>query len=48
VLVVLNFAPFERPLPAGADGARLLLSTHGPGRSGDLAGDEARVVALGS
>jgi alpha-glucosidase len=47
VLVALNFAPFPRPLPAEAEGARSLLSTHAEPRAGELAGDEARVLALG-
>jgi alpha-glucosidase len=46
VLVTLNFAPFPRPLPAEAEGARVLLSTAAAPRDGDLAGDEARVLAL--
>jgi hypothetical protein len=48
VLVVCNFAPFGRPLPAQAAGARVLLSTHAEPDPGALAGDEARVLALAS
>jgi alpha-glucosidase len=47
VLVALNFAPFPRLLPAEAEGARVLLSTHAEPRAGELAGDEARMLALG-
>jgi alpha-glucosidase len=49
VLVALNFAPFPRPLPAEAEaeGARVLLSTAAESHAGELAGDEARVFALG-
>jgi alpha-glucosidase len=46
VLVALNFAPFPRPLPAEADGARLLLSTGAGPPDGELAGDEACVFEL--
>jgi alpha-glucosidase len=47
VLVALNFAPFPRLLPAEAEGARVLFSTHAEPRAGELAGDEARMLALG-
>ncbi|HWF36747.1 MAG TPA: alpha-amylase family glycosyl hydrolase [Solirubrobacteraceae bacterium] len=46
VLVALNFAPFPRPLPAEAEGARGLLSTEAEPRAGELAGDEARILEL--
>jgi alpha-glucosidase len=46
LFVALNFAPFPRPLPAEADGARLLLSTEPEPHDGELAGDEARVLEL--
>jgi alpha-glucosidase len=46
VLVALNFAPFPRPLPAEAEGARVLLSTHTEPPTGELADDEARIFAL--
>jgi alpha-glucosidase len=46
VLIALNFAPFPRPLPDEADGARVLLSTVGEPPAGELAGDEARILAL--
>jgi alpha-glucosidase len=48
VLIALNFAPFPRSLPAEAEGARLLLSTRAEPAAGELAGDEARILALGS
>jgi alpha-glucosidase len=47
VLVALNFAPFARPIPADAAGARVLLSTATEAHAGELRGDEARVFALG-
>jgi alpha-glucosidase len=43
VLVAINFAPFPRALPATG---RLLLSTHADPPADELAGDEARVVAM--
>ena len=46
-LVALNFAPFERPLPAAARGGRILLSTHASAGGDTLAGDEGRIVELG-
>jgi alpha-glucosidase len=47
VLIALNFAPFPRPLPDEAEGARIMLSTHAEPRAGELAGDEARTLAIG-
>jgi alpha-glucosidase len=47
VLCALNFAPFPRPLPPEAEGAGVLLSTHAERPDGELAGDEARLLALG-
>jgi alpha-glucosidase len=46
VLVAVNFAPFPRPLPAEAEGARVLLSTAAEPHAGGLGGDEARILAL--
>ncbi|HEY0343688.1 MAG TPA: DUF3459 domain-containing protein, partial [Solirubrobacteraceae bacterium] len=46
LLVALNFAPFPRPLPAEAEGARVLLSTHAQPPAGELAADEARVLEI--
>jgi alpha-glucosidase len=46
VLVALNFAPFPRPLPHEADGARVLLSTAAEPPTSELAGDEARLLAI--
>jgi alpha-glucosidase len=47
VLIALNFAPFPRPLPAEAQGGTILLSTHAEPSAGELAGDEARALAIG-
>jgi alpha-glucosidase len=46
ILVALNFAPFPRPMPHEADGARVLLSTTAEPPAGGLGGDEARILAL--
>jgi alpha-glucosidase len=46
VLVALNFAPFPRPLPDEAEGARVLLSTVSEPSAGELGGDDARILAL--
>ncbi len=48
IAVVLNFAPFPRPVPEEAAGGRLLLSTDGSvPEGGELAPEEGRVVAIG-
>ncbi len=46
LLVVCNFAPFPRPLPPEAAGARLVLSTHASPEPAALAGDEARIYEI--
>ncbi|HWE11302.1 MAG TPA: alpha-amylase family glycosyl hydrolase [Solirubrobacteraceae bacterium] len=47
LLMALNFAPFPRPLPPEARGGRILLSTHAEPHASELAGDEARILAIG-
>ena len=46
VIIVLNFAPFPRALPAEAETGRVLLSTHAGPHAGTLAGDEACIFEL--
>jgi hypothetical protein len=47
ILIALNFAPFPRPLPPEAQGARILLSTHTEPSAAELAGDEGRTLLIG-
>ena len=46
LLVVLNFAPFPRPLPAEAAGGRPLLSTQSAPDAAELRPDEGRVIEI--
>ena len=46
LLVVLNFAPFPRPLPAEAAGGRPLLSTQSAPDVAELRPDEGRVIEI--
>ena len=46
LLVALHHAPFPRPLPAEANGGRLLLSTRHEPSGAELEPDEGRVIEL--